>query len=322
MLSSSLLLLFFFLFFSSPLMSLVSTLHVQVRQKGRFGDKYLGYFPLCPGNFKVSPNSVTNWYKLGAKPGKSSSKLRGDLKLSFQFLSKWSESASRPEGSSSVSGMQHGLLLQRSSSDRKLWNGNGIGPDSDSMLVDEHRQQTSKNKKEILSTLRRSFKKKNKSSGNSRSRGAHKSDEFLFSSGDVSPLPPQILSKRPSTISKTTRAGSMASSGVSRPVSLGVLTDSEDSLDTSSSPLMVRARGRGSDPAILESKNSSSEVGVARERDAISPLSSSASESKRVSMCTERGCGFPTEVCKMHTVRLHGILYQLACKWIRVKWKQ
>jgi len=271
-------------------MSLVTTLHIQVRQKGRFGDKYLGYFPLCPGNFKVNPNSVTHWYKLGTKPGKSSSKLRGDLKLSFQFLSKWSESNSGP--GESDSGMQHGLLLQRASSDRKLWNGNGIGPDSDSMLVDKHRQQTFKNKKEILSTLRRSFKRKSKSSSSAGSsgRGAQKSNEFLFSGGEVSPLPPETLAKRSSTISMAMKSGGGASSGARRPASLGMLTDSEDSLD--SSPLMSRVRGRGSDSAMLEAKTSSNDGGVAGERDAASPLSSSASESKLVSMCTERGCGF------------------------------
>ncbi len=245
-------------------MSLVTTLHIQVRQKGRFGDKYLGYFSISPGNFTVCPKTVTNWYKLGPKPGKSGSKLRGDLRISFQFLSEWSD----PLGQGLELGMRHGLL-QHSASDHKIWNGNGIGPDTSS-LVTEAQPVQSKNKKEKFSSFKRSFRKKNKPS----STVLRSDNEFLFASGDVSPVP-RYLPKRSNTINMMMRSGGVSGT---RPVSLGQFTDSDGSLN-SSSPLTSRLRTRGSDPAILELNS----PGKGSEKDMGSPLSSSASESKLVS---------------------------------------
>ena len=250
-------------------MSLVTTIHIQVRQRGRFGDKYLGYLPISPGNFKVSPNTVTHWYKLGPKPGKSSSKLRGDLQISFQFLSKWSEK----QGRGLETGMQDGLL-RRSSSDRKIWNGNGVGPDIGSLLAEEQQQSQSKNKKELLSSLRRSFKRKSKPSG-----GTQNGDkDFFFTGADISPLP-QYVPKKSSAVN-VMRSNSIS---LGRPVSLGPLTDSESSL--TSSPLLSRIIKRRSEEAILElTSPGGGEKGVG-EREVGSPLSSSASESKLVSEC-------------------------------------
>lgn len=143
----------------SPLMSLASTIHITVRQKGRFGDSYLGYIPINPGGFKIDPAPTTRWYKLGAKPGKSSVKLRGDLQVTFQFLSKWSAQTKR-RATICYAGRK-GMLLQRSSSDLKL--GELQHMNSDDLLTGGgSRLNQVKGKKEVLGSLRRSFRRKTK----------------------------------------------------------------------------------------------------------------------------------------------------------------
>ena len=134
----------------SPLMSLASTIHVTVRQKGRFGDSYIGYVAINPGSFKINPEQVTHWHKLGAKPGKPSTKLRGDLQVTFQFLSKWS-------GSDNTTVPGHLGMLKHSSSDLKI-STNMRHTNSDEALSTREGQSKTK----ILSSLRRSFRRKTK----------------------------------------------------------------------------------------------------------------------------------------------------------------
>lgn len=216
-------------------MSLVTTIHITVRQKGRFGDGYIGYVPISPGNFKISPNLVTHWYKLGSKPGKSSSKLRGDLQISFQFLSEWSEQLDQSvEASMELVRAQAGML-KRSSSDVKIWMANGMGADKEVGLADEKQPGQSKGKNEILSALRRSFKRKNKPAVLKKRK-----DEFTsFESQSMTPTH-QYLRKRSNTLMHITRSNSLCSTGR---ISVGQSTDSDTSV--TASPLLARSN-RGS----------------------------------------------------------------------------
>ena len=70
-------------------MSLDTTLLCTVRQKTSLKDKFLGLVSIPLSTFTISSKPVTHWYKLGAKAGKTSSKLRGELLLSIKFLSNW-----------------------------------------------------------------------------------------------------------------------------------------------------------------------------------------------------------------------------------------
>ncbi len=132
-------------------MSLASTIHVTVRQKGRFGDSYIGYIAIHPGNFKINSGLVTHWHKLGAKPSKPSTKLRGDLQVTFQFLSKWSGS----DNNVSIPG--HLGMLRHASSDLKI-STNMRHTNSDEALSTREGQSKTK----LLSSLRRSFRRKTK----------------------------------------------------------------------------------------------------------------------------------------------------------------
>ncbi len=151
----------FFSLSSSPLMSLASVVHITVRQKGRFGDSYLGYVAIDPGCFKIDPSPSTHWYKLGCKPGKTGTKLRGDLQVTFQFLSKWLDKSKRGNANIGIPALGAGGMLQRSSSDAKLGPMGRAG--SEEIIVGGGRLNQSKSKKEILASLRRSFRRKNKS---------------------------------------------------------------------------------------------------------------------------------------------------------------
>ena len=137
-------------------MSLASTVHVTVRQKGRFGDSYIGYVPINPGSFKIDPGQVKHWHKLGAKPGKPSTKLRGDLQVTFQFLSKWSGSIVE-----NVSIPGHVGMLRHSSSDLKI-STTMRHTNSDEALSTRRQSQSKTKRGEILSSLRRSFRRKSK----------------------------------------------------------------------------------------------------------------------------------------------------------------
>lgn len=202
-------------------MSLANTIHITVRQKGRFGDSYLGYIPLNPGSFKIAPNQVTHWYKLGAKPGKSSTKLRGDLQVTFQFLSKWASRADT-EGT-----FEHGGMLRRSSSDLRLHSKRHA--DLNEGMVGRSNQLK---KRELLSSLRRSFRRKPKSPAFQNCE-----DEFAsFSSQSTSSTPQNIRRKTNSYVSPD-NISNMSSTGQ---LSNG-MSDSDTGNSTSHSPPSLRA---------------------------------------------------------------------------------
>ena len=60
-----------------------------MRQKTSIKDKFLGLVKIPLSTFTISSKPVTHWYKLGAKPGKTNNKLRGELLLTIKFLSNW-----------------------------------------------------------------------------------------------------------------------------------------------------------------------------------------------------------------------------------------
>lgn len=211
-------------------MSLASTIHINVRQKGRFGDHYIGYIPINPGSFKIGPNQVTHWYKLGPKPGKSSSKLRGDLQVTFQFLSKWSAKAEQDD--IGIPDFPKGML-KRSSSDVKI----PAMKHTDSAEGLAGRQNQSKNKREILASLRRSFRKKNKSPV-----FQNCDDDFAsFSSQSASSTPQYIRKKTSSSIVPDNASNSLSSIGY---LSNG-MSDSDTGNSISHSPQSTRSSKGG-----------------------------------------------------------------------------
>lgn len=160
-------------------MSLVTTIHITVRQKGRFGDQYIGYIPINPGNFKISPTQITHWYKLGPKPGKISSKIRGDLKVTFQFLSEWSGKNSKHIVPQLASVQRGSGMLKRTSSDQKIMRESGSAEN----LIGK--STPPKNKK--FASLRRSFRRKK-----SPILSNCEDDFASFSSHSASPSPQTI----------------------------------------------------------------------------------------------------------------------------------
>ncbi len=69
-------------------MSLQSTLEIQIRQKSKFSDEYIGQIHLPLTNL-LSKRLRKNWHKLSAKPGKANNKIRGDILIATCCLSKW-----------------------------------------------------------------------------------------------------------------------------------------------------------------------------------------------------------------------------------------
>lgn len=211
-------------------MSLVTTVHITVRQKGRYGDAYIGYLPLSPGNFKINSSPVTRSYKLGSKPGKHSSKVRGDLQISFQFLSKWSEQMDQSdEASMELVRAQAGMLQQSSCDDVKIWMANGMRTENGVGAAGERNANVSRGKKEIFSSLRKSLKRKNKPTVSKTSQ-----DDFTsFMSGRSVPRAPR-LPKRSNTLMHITHSSSAANGRLS----VGQFTDSDSSV-TSLPPLVT-----------------------------------------------------------------------------------
>lgn len=110
---------------------------------------------MSPNSFKLGPDTVTHWYKLGPKPGKLSSKLRGDLQVTFQFLSKWSgqEGGGGGESSTDIGSLhKHRGMLRRSLSDLEMTR--------DSSVESLNKSKQPKTKRELLGSIRRSFRRK------------------------------------------------------------------------------------------------------------------------------------------------------------------
>ncbi len=146
-------------------MSLDTTLHIAVRQKGRLSDEFIGYIPLPLGGFKLSSKLVTHWYKLGPRPGKQNLKLRGDLEVSVQLQFKWVQLsdtiATETTSSRKVYPIKGKSLLKRSKSDVKTQERSSSLP-NEALLSEKANAQSSK-VKEKMSVFRRSFRKKNRS---------------------------------------------------------------------------------------------------------------------------------------------------------------
>ena len=142
-------------------MSLDTTVQLIVRQKGRVSDNFIGCLAVPLRGFTISSKPVTHWYKLGAKPGKTNTKLRGEVLVTIKFLSKWLSSTSSGDSEVIVANgdvsPRSGRMLKRSKSDQKL-------KSSSSLLENPQSPQLMQSKiKEKLSAFRRSFRKKNKS---------------------------------------------------------------------------------------------------------------------------------------------------------------
>ena len=186
----------------SPLMSLDTTIHLTVRQKGRLGDQFIGHIPIPLRDFSITSKLITHWYKLGSRPGKIKNKLRGDLQISIRFMSKWSNSlgssAQQQQGefgsqSPSLSdgfGSKHPRrMLTRSKSDMRL----KVRDVMATGLIDGKPATGQPKVKDRLTTaIRRSFRKKNKTPIFQECE-----DEFTFSnSASSSP----VLRKRSNTL--------------------------------------------------------------------------------------------------------------------------
>ena len=70
-------------------MSLDSSVDITVRQKSKFTDDYIGCLHIPFTNLSISKKLTQNWYKLGPRQGKVSSKIRGDLLVTTSFLANW-----------------------------------------------------------------------------------------------------------------------------------------------------------------------------------------------------------------------------------------
>lgn len=211
-------------------MSLASVIHITVRQKGRFGDSYLGYLPINPGSYKIDPAPSTHWHKLSCKPGKTSSKLRGDLQVTFQFQSKWSTQAKRGDARSHL--LRRTSMLQRSSSDVKLSGAMGR-TGSDEILSGRPNQPKAK----ILASLRRSFRKKTKAP-----MFQNCDDDFASFSSQSASSTPQIFRKRTSSIT-VPDTGSNSLSSTSH-LSIGMSDSDTGNSMSQTSPLGTPGKGR------------------------------------------------------------------------------
>ena len=112
---------FFSISLISPLMSLDSAVDITVRQKGKFSDEFIGHITIPFTNLTISRRQRQNWHKLGPKPGKTNSKLRGDLLITTSFLAKWNNKESN-FCSSPVDievNRREGRMLRRSKSEYK-----------------------------------------------------------------------------------------------------------------------------------------------------------------------------------------------------------
>ena len=133
----------------SPLMRLDSTLRITVRQKSKIkSDDILGYVLIPLNNLTVSTRPIKNWYKLGARPSKVSTKIRGDLLLTLSFASKWN---STPEIMNGEEGFETrgSRSLQRSRSEKGHRNKDSPRPDKQKL------------KERLGGVFRRSFRRKN-----------------------------------------------------------------------------------------------------------------------------------------------------------------
>ena len=97
---------------TSTLMSLDTTIHLTVHQAGKFRESFIGYLNIFLGGFKLTNKPTSHWYKLGSKPGKPNTKLRGDILITVTFYSDWAPVHS--EGSWAESRFRRTMSLRHS----------------------------------------------------------------------------------------------------------------------------------------------------------------------------------------------------------------
>ncbi len=221
-------------------MSLDTTLHIAVRQKGRLSDELIGYIAIPLSGFQLTSKLVTHWYKLGSRPGKQNLKLRGDLKVSIQLQFKWVQFSdtftAEPTSSRKVYPVPTKAMLKRTKSDLKNQDR------SSSCATEGQLSEKSNNKapkvKEKMSVFRRSFRKKNRSpvlqdcneefaSFSSSPPVQHRARSNTI---DVGSLNPEI-SKRPSGTSISDISSSESESGSSLKSNVRALFPDADPLE-------------------------------------------------------------------------------------------
>ena len=100
----------------STLMSLDTTVHLTVFQAGTFRESFIGYHSIFLGGFKLTNKPTSHWYKLGSRPGKPNTKLRGDILVTITFYSDW-KPVIRSEGSWAESRFKRSMSLRHSRSE-------------------------------------------------------------------------------------------------------------------------------------------------------------------------------------------------------------
>ena len=115
-------------------MSLQSVLEVQVRQKSKFSDEHIGQIRVPLSSLPLSKKLRKNWYKLAARPGKTSSKIRGDILLTTCFLSQWDskDSANHSIDIEPCEQSNNHKMLRRTKSEYKNKTKNSPKPDQKS----------------------------------------------------------------------------------------------------------------------------------------------------------------------------------------------
>lgn len=207
-------------------MSLDTTVQLTVRQKGRVGDQFIGCLSIPLGTFAVSSKAVTHWYKLGAKPGKTNTKLRGELLVTIKFVSKWLSGITTGDSDVIVANGDTNLkskrMLKRSKSDVKLKSNNSA---LESPLPSPQPSQSKI--KERLSSFRRSFRRKNKSPV----LDPRKEDFSLFSFPAHSPATTPEFRNRSRTLDLGRRADSPSCKNSYSCAFIRNLSDSDNSED-------------------------------------------------------------------------------------------
>lgn len=106
-------------------MSLDSSVDITIKQKTKFAEEFIGYTRVPFNHLSISRRVRQNWHKLGPRPGKTSSKPRGDILLSLSFLYKWDSVETSPISSSFEE--RDRRMLRRTKSEYKSGTGGGAG---------------------------------------------------------------------------------------------------------------------------------------------------------------------------------------------------
>lgn len=196
-------------------MSLDSAVHITVKQKTKFSEEFIGHLTIPFSTLTISRRAKQNWYKLGPRPGKTNTKLRGDLLLATSFISKWGREESSISSLTTSSNSPINIeardgrrMLRRSKSEYKsssstASNGSLLGGVKDSPKQDK--------KPKSGGIFGRSLRRKN-------TQVFEDSDDFLFTyrSSGSPPTPPRTGDRKLMNYSSSlTEDGSVESSIIS-----------------------------------------------------------------------------------------------------------